>query len=138
MAGEKSWWQGVKDWSWSTRYDITHSKTLETLGKGTKKAGLIALAAGAIVATPFIINSMRSNRRFKPEDAPLPPELIDPTPQVMMAPPQQTLMGMQPVEGAMAQRVLASRGGAAAGVDPSNPGLMDIDGSGQMPQALGR
>jgi len=87
----------------------------------------------ALVAAPFVISNIRKKRRAPVEMAPEPA-----MPPVMVDPQANTMMGMQPVEGPMAQRILAQRGGMSAGVDPSNPGLMDVDGSGQQPVALGR
>jgi len=103
--------------------------------KVAKWGGIGALVGGAALALPFVVSGMRSNRRYNPDNEPPPPELTAPLPPVMEFPePQQaqgqnTMMGMQPVEGEMARRVKLQRAGINAGVDPSAPSLMRPDGS---------
>ena len=120
---------------------INWKPNMGLLKKAPKIAGIASLVAAGAVALPFIISGSRESRRYDPSAVPPPP--AEPLPQVMMAPEapemqQNTLMGQQPVEGDNARRVLAQRGGMAAGIDPSNPRLMDVDGSGQVPGVLGR
>jgi hypothetical protein len=104
---------------------------------GMKKAGKVAAIAAAVVGSVYLVsrlvNSMRSNREYHPEpqapDMAMMPDAyaMDMQQQgAMMG--QPTLMGMAPVEGAHAQRVLAGRGqGMTAGVDASSP-AMEQDG----------
>ena len=134
-----------KEWLADRGAAAAESETMQLLGKGAKgakkmagRAGLFALAAGAVVAAPFVISGMRKKRAFSPDMMPPPPPMPEVMEAPMMQPQGQTLMGQQLVtDGPMAQRVMAQRG-MGAGLDTGNPGLMDIDGTGQAPQSLGR
>jgi len=113
---------------------------------GFKKLPMIgALAAGA-VALPFIAGSLRDGRRYDEDATPAPKALSDPLPPLLdfvpngpAIPPMgalggNTMMGMQPVEGAMAQKIKMQRAGINAGPDVSSPntttpsGVSMIDG----------
>jgi hypothetical protein len=126
-----------REWKADRAFAYNNSETAKVIGNAGKwtkgaagKVGLAALAVGALVAAPFVISDIRKKRRAPVEMAPEPA-----LPPVMVDPQANTMMGMQPVtDGAWAARV---RGGAEAGINPTNPPLMD-DGSGQQPQALGR
>jgi hypothetical protein len=103
--------------------------------KGTVvKAGVAGLIAGAVVAVPFVVGGMRNNRRYDPENPPMPKDMAEGLPKVVdFIPPQdnvlpQTLMGESPVVGERAQAILRQRGGMAAGLDTSSPSIMRPDG----------
>ncbi len=102
-----------------------------------------ALAAGA-VALPFIAGSFRSARAYdETTNAPAPKDLSDTLPPLLDFVPNtpgmepagaNTMMGMKPVEGALAKKIKMQRAGASAGPDVSSPnitnpaGLSMIDG----------
>lgn len=108
-AATKSWWK-------------------PSLGS-LKKAPLIGLLAGAAVVAPFVVGSMRSERRFKEDDVPMPKALADPLPPVLeFNPSPATMMGEMPVEGAFAKKEKLRRMGASAGIDTSSPNIITPSG----------
>ena len=122
-------------------YDIKFAAgKVTTAGKGIAKKTLIGTGiVVGLAALPFIASNARKSRAYDPNALPPAPEMAQPLPPVLSpmeigAP--QTLMGETPVEGPMAARIRMQREGMAAGVDASNPGLMDVDGKGA-PQVLG-
>lgn len=101
-------------------------------GKGLKGFGLVAGAIAAVGALTYLSNKTRQDRRFKVSD--IPDEPLNDIPPVMTAQDfvpaaqQQTLMGQPLVEGPRAQAVKMERTGLSGGINPSSPGLGDIDG----------
>jgi hypothetical protein len=103
-------------------------------GKTASKAikwGMALAAAYVVAGTANAV--IRSNREYKapePESPPMAPVGMAPevpmyaAPEYAMAQGQDTLMGMQKVEGDFARRVKAGRGqGVAQGVNASAPNL---------------
>jgi|GEM_PF-3750449 len=107
--------------------------SLGRIAKLPQAAGIGALLAGGAVALPFVVGSFRNGRRYDEDNLPPPRELSDPLPEVLVAPPMDmqqpnTMMGMEPVRGAFANKIEMQRSGLSAGIDPSAPSLMSPDG----------
>jgi len=159
IAGKvPSAWDATKNFAGDASLNWKYSPTREFLGKSwggakkiTGKAAIIAVAAGAATYALMHRQEKKYESAHALADMPLPPA-AGALPETAMAGPAQpmalpeagipgqknTLMGMEMVEGDMVNKLKMERGGLAAGVNPGNPGLMDIDGTGQVPQALGR
>ena len=100
---------------------------------GLKAVPLVGLLGAAAVVAPFVISGIRSDKRFREDDVPVPKSLSDPLPPILEFTPaaemgQPTLMGEQPVAGAFAQREMMRRTGAMAGPDVSSPNIMTPGG----------
>lgn len=92
---------------------------------GAKKPLIAAGIVGAVAAAIYTFRGKPYKSEVPdPLDTGLPPMDMGMDP---MAQSPQTMMGMQPVEGPMAQRVLAGRG-MTPGVDTGLPGTPNIDG----------
>ena len=95
------------------------------IGRGLKWGAISAVVAGGAVAGVMVLNSLRNGRRDSDndiDDLPPPSELNDRSSQALDFQPQgparqETLMGMQPVEGELALREKMRRNGMGAGAD---------------------